>query len=153
MNNSVDFKHVSVYGAPEVSPGFLLWQVSTLWRSSIEAILKKQNLTHPQFVVLATVAWLTKDGNRVTQAAAGKMAGLDPNTMSQIVRGLETKKLIKRLKSADVRAKNPMLTAKGSEVLTKALPAVEKADAHFFKSIEQKELENILVIFQKLAIK
>lgn len=52
------------------------------------------NLTHPQFVVLATLGWLTRTGDRVTQAAVGKMAGLDPNTTSQILKGLEQKGLI-----------------------------------------------------------
>jgi DNA-binding MarR family transcriptional regulator len=152
MNNKIAFKHISVHDAPEQSPGFLLWQISISWRTAIESVLKPMNLTHPQFVVLATLGWLTQNGERVTQAAVGKMAKLDPNTISQILRGLELKKWIKRKQSADVRAKNPELTSKGAEFLAKALPAVEKADAQFFKKLNTQEVRNMMEIFEKLAM-
>jgi DNA-binding MarR family transcriptional regulator len=151
MSRNVEFKDISVHDVPEKSPGLLLWQVSTSWRSAIEAVLKPIGLTHPQFVVLATLGWLTRNGDRVTQAAVGKMAALDPNTISQILRGLESKKIVKRVTSADVRAKNPILTTKGSEMLVKALPAVEKADAQFFKVLNDRETESMINVFQKLA--
>jgi DNA-binding MarR family transcriptional regulator len=153
MNNKRDFKHLTVFDVPEQSPGFLLWHVSTSWRTAIEAVLKPLSLTHPQFVVLTSLWWLTKDGERVTQALIGKLAGLDPNTVSQILRGLEVKKLIKRVQSSDVRAKNPLLTAQGSEVLARALPAVESADILFFKKLTAQEIEVMVNIFQKLIIK
>lgn len=151
MSKNINFKEISVHSGPESSPGFLLWTVSTTWRSSIEAVLKQFDLTHPQFVVLATLGWLTKDGGLVTQAIIGKMAGLDPNTTSQIIKGLEQKELIKRQQSSDGRAKNPLLTRKGSETLVKALPAVEKQDTQFFDSLSAKEKQNLMVLFQKLV--
>lgn len=150
MIKRVDFKHISVHDTPEKSAGFLLWHVSTLWRSLIETVLKSLELTHPQFVVLATLAWLTKNDERISQTTLGKMAGLDPNTTSQILRGLEVKKLIRRVQSSDVRAKNPLLTIKGSQILIKALPAVELADAQFFKILTTEEVEVMIKIFQKL---
>lgn len=153
MKDPLDFKKLSVHETPERSPGFLLWHISTSWRSSIEATLKEMDLTHPQFVVLATLGWLTRQGDRVTQAAIGKMAGLDPNTASQVLRGLEQKELIKREQSPDGRAKNPLLTAKGSKVLMKALPAVEAKDADFFDTLTSDEMNHLLKIFQKLIKK
>lgn len=153
MSNAIEFKHISVHEGPEKSPGFLLWHISTSWRSSIEVVLKPLDLTHPQFVVLATLGWLTKNGERVTQAAVGKIAGLDPNTTSQIIRGLEAKKLIKRVPSSDPRAKNPSLTTKGSQLLIEALPAVEKADNKFFENLSTGETDVLIQIFQKLVIK
>jgi DNA-binding MarR family transcriptional regulator len=151
MNKSVNFKKISVHGAPERSPGFLLWHISTTWRSSIEATLKLMGLTHPQFVILASLGWLTRNQESITQAAIGKMAGLDPNTTSQILKGLEQKSLIRRGSSADARAKNPLLTAKGKEVLTRALPAVEAADALFFNSLTGAEMKSLLQLFHKLS--
>ena len=151
MRKKLDFKKISTHEAPERSPGFLLWHVSTSWRSFIEAVLKSLDLTHPQFVVLATTGWLTQHGDLVTQAAIGKMAGLDPNTTSQIVKGLEQKDLIKREPSSDGRAKNPLLTSLGGKVLAKALPAVEKADTEFFHALTANEMEWLIKIFQKLT--
>jgi DNA-binding MarR family transcriptional regulator len=150
MGKNLNFEEISIHDIPERSPGFLLWHISTSWRSSIEGILKPMDLTHPQFVVLATLGWLTRNGDRVSQAAIGKMAGLDPNTTSQIIKGLEHKDLIKREQSSDGRAKNPLLTSKGNAVLANALPAVEAADARFFDCLTSKEMKGMIGIFQKL---
>lgn len=147
-----NFNEISVHETPERSPGFLLWHISTAWRSSIEGVLKSMDLTHPQFVVLATLGWLTRNGDLVTQAAIGKMACLDPNTTSQIIRGLEHKNLIKREQSSDGRAKNPHITPKGHKILAKALPAVESADTQFFDGLTTKEMSSMINIFQKLTL-
>lgn len=147
----INFKKISVHEGPKQSPGFLLWHISTSWRSSIEAVLTALNLTHPQFVVLATTGWLTQNGELITQAAIGKMAGLDPNTASQIIKGLEQKGMINRVQSSDARAKNVSLTAKGSSTLNQALPAVEKADAQFFSLLRKNELNLLVESFQKLV--
>lgn len=146
-----DFKKISVHEGPKQSPGFLLWHISTSWRSAVEAVLKTFGLTHPQFVVLATTGWLTRNGDLITQVATGKMAGLDPNTNSQIIKGLEKKNLIQRTPSSDARAKNVSLTAKGSAALNQALPAVEQADGQFFKVLTKSETESLIALFQKIT--
>lgn len=151
MDKQLNFKEISVHETPGRSPGFLLWHISTSWRSSIEVVLKALDLTHPQFVVLATLGWLTRNGDLVTQATVGKMACLDPNTTSQIIKGLEQKELVKREQSSDGRAKNPLLTPKGNKTLAKALPAVEAADAQFFEKLTSNEMSCMINIFQKLS--
>jgi MarR family transcriptional regulator, organic hydroperoxide resistance regulator len=148
--NSVDFSKISKHEGAEDSPGFLLWRASTLWRREIESALKPHNLTHPQFVILATTAWLTRNGEKVSQAAVGKQAGLDPNTTSQILRSLLTKKLIKKEQLTDERTKHPLLTEKGSQTLKKALPAVENVDSDFFSKAGVKK-KDLLQCLQKLA--
>lgn len=147
----IDFEKISVHEGPKESPGFLLWQISTAWRRSIEAVLKPFDLTHPQFVILATTGWLTKKGDPATQIAVGKMAGLDPNTTSQIIKGLEKKELVKRAPSSDGRAKNVSLTREGSHLLSKALPTVEKADGAFFSTLTPKKLECWIQLTQRLS--
>lgn len=151
--SNVNFNEISAFENPGRSPGFLLWHISTAWRGSIERALRPIGLTHPQFVILATLGWLTRKGDRVTQALIGKMAGLDPNTVSQVIRGLEQKKLVMREKSSDGRAKNPSLTTKGSSILKKAMPAVETKDAEFFHNLTVEERECMMNIFQKLLPK
>lgn len=150
MSERPNFKEISVYEGPKQSPGFLLWHISTSWRSSIEAALKTFGLTHPQFVILATTGWLTRSGDLTTQATIGKMAGLDPNTTSQIIKGLEQKEFIKRDKSSDGRAKNVSLTSQGTAILGRAMPAVENTDAKFFSILTEQEANNLLRMFQKL---
>lgn len=145
----VNFKEISIHDTPEVSPGFLLWRASTLWRRAIEDVLKPLGLTHPQFVILAVVGWMTKEGDQVSQAVIAREAGLDPNTTSQILRGLQEKKLIERSSSLDQRSKSPSLTERGAQLLAKALPTVEGADHLFFKSRKLKK--GALEVLQKLA--
>lgn len=146
----VNFKEISAHETPGQSPGFLLWQVSTTWRGSIELMLQSIQLTHPQFVILATLGWLTRNADPISQAALGKMANLDPNTVSQILKTLEKKGLIFKKPSSDARAKNPLLTSKGASLLKKALPLVEKKDAEFFQKLSSKEMTSLLYLFQKL---
>jgi MarR family transcriptional regulator, organic hydroperoxide resistance regulator len=100
---------------------------------------------------MAAAAWLTKDGHDATQIMISSMTRLDPNTISQILRVLEKKKLIQRTTSADPRAKNVALTDQGSRVLSHALPAVEQADAAYFSPLNYEELQQLVSIFQKLA--
>lgn len=152
MSKVVDFKKISHHETPEESIGYLLWRVSTHWRSSIEKKLRELDLTHPQFVVLAVLGWLTQKGDKVSQAEIGRTAGLDPNTASQILRGLEAKKLIQRNRLSDERAKNPILTDFGRAILVKALPAVEKADEKFFSKLSQNEINLLVKFFQKLMV-
>src|SRR3990167_2798302 len=144
MSENLNFKKISVHEGPKQSPGFLLWHISTSWRSRIETVLKTFGLTHPQFVVLATIGWLTKTGDSVTQIAIGKMAGLDPNTTSQILKGLEIKELIKRTQSVDGRAKNASLTKKGLTTLNQSLPSVEEADAQFFHALPKGKMTTLI---------
>lgn len=146
----LDFKKISAFLTPEQSPGFLLWRASTLWRRSIERVLKPLHLTHPQFVILATTEWLTKAGQQVSQASIGRHVGLDPNTISQILSGLEKKEWIERIRSPDDRSKYPSLTPLGKKVLAKALPAVEKADAKFFAACSLQD-SKVVEILQKLS--
>ncbi|MCH9620607.1 MAG: hypothetical protein S4CHLAM20_00070 [Chlamydiia bacterium] len=150
MTKQVDFDEISLHDSPEKSLGFLLWQISTSWRSSIEATLKDLDLTHPQFVILATLGWLTRNGDPITQSSLGIMANIDPNTVSQIIKGLENKKLIIRKKSDDGRIKNPFLTKKGSLLVEKSLPRVEEKDSLFFNHLSQTDLNHLTRIFQKL---
>lgn len=151
--NTSPFEKLSIFKTPKESPDYLLWHVSISWRARIENALKPLDLTHPQFVVLATTAWLTRKGDHSSQIDISKAAGLDPNTTSQILRGLESKNFIKRTRFLNERSKNPALTALGSDVLAQALPAVEKSDAHFFQSLTSKELDELVSIFQKITNK
>ncbi len=147
---TIDFKKISLFKTPEESPGYLLWRVSTQWRSAIETVLAPLNLTHPQFVVLASLSWLTRKGENVSQILIGRSSGLDPNTTSQILRGLEKKGLIVRKQKVDERSKNPLLTPEGAEILKQALPAVENADKTFFSALTQDEQKQAVSSFQKL---
>ena len=123
-------------------------RVYNKWHSIIKKELKKMNLTHPQFVVLASLAYLSQNGNEITQIMISKLAGIDVMTVSQILNLLEKNDFVKRKEhSKDTRAKAVILSKKGEEVLQKAVPLVEQIDEIFFKKLDtdEKQFKHFLV--------
>lgn len=115
-------------------------RVYNKWHSIIKKELKKMNLTHPQFVVLASLAYLSQNGNEVTQIMISKLSGIDVMTVSQILGLLEKHDFVKRKEhSRDTRAKAVILNKKGEEVLQKAVPLVEQIDEVFFGKLDKDE--------------
>ena len=115
-------------------------RVYNKWHSMIKKELKKMNLTHPQFVVLASLAYLSQDSNEVTQVMISKLSGIDVMTVSQILNLLEKNDFVKRKEhSRDTRAKAVILNKKGEEALQKAVPLVEQIDEIFFEKLDTDE--------------
>ena len=149
----VEWNQVSAFTGPEASPGFLLWKVSTQWRRKIETALETLDLTHPQFVLLAGVSWLTRNGNRVTQVELAKHCGTDITMTSQVLRLLEKKGLLNRERQGnDERSKFPRVTELGGELIEKAIPLVESIDRQFFGTLGE-ELQACVSILQHLGKK
>ena len=122
-------------------------RVYNKWHSMIKKELKKMNLTHPQFVVLASLAYLSQDSDEVTQVMISKLSGIDVMTVSQILNLLEKNDFVKRKEhSRDTRAKAVILNKKGEEVLQKAVPLVEQIDEIFFEKldIDEKQFKHFL---------
>ena len=95
MKNNINWKK-SVFDGAKQSPGLLLWQVSTAWRRKIEEALRPHDLTHVQFVLIASTGWLSKDGKLVSQIDLARHGKLDVNMTSQVIRALERRGLIVR---------------------------------------------------------
>ena len=124
----------------EKSTGLLFMRVYNKWHSMIKKELKKMNLTHPQFVVLASLAYLLQDSDEVTQVMISKLSGIDVMTVSQILSLLEKHDFVKRKEhSRDTRAKAVILNKKGEEILQKAVPLIEQIDEIFFKKLDTDE--------------
>jgi DNA-binding MarR family transcriptional regulator len=134
---------IRAHPASEENPGFLLWQVSTLWSKFTTAALKPLGLTHPQFVILASLDWLK--GKGASQEEIERQVVLDPKTTSHLLRSLQVKKLIEPNEK-----KHYLLTTAGEERLAQALPVVQDVDTAFFASIDLKN-SKIVPTFQTLA--
>ncbi len=117
----------------EDSSGFLLWQVTNLWQREIKKALEEYDLTHSQFVLLASTLWLSKKSESVTQIVLSSHTKIDPMTTSTVLRTLQAKGLLSRQEHAtDTRAKTVALTEKGVEMTQKAVKTVEQFDKQFF---------------------
>jgi DNA-binding MarR family transcriptional regulator len=135
---------------PDDSPGFLLWHVTLRWQRDIAAALAPLDLTHVQFVLLATTWWLNSRGEDPNQLSLARQAGVDVKMTSQVLRKLETKGLIRRdVDTADTRAKRLRVTGRGAELAVQALAVVESADAKFFQPIP--DLRALLALLRPLA--
>lgn len=126
------------------SPGFLLWRISNAWQQRQRAALQPLGLTHVQFVLLASLVWLTRQGVTVTQSDLAEQAQTDPMMTSQVVRTLEARGLLTRATSAeDRRARVLMPTAAGATLAASAITVVEAVDAECFADADAACLQGI----------
>ncbi|WP_327004278.1 MarR family transcriptional regulator [Dactylosporangium sp. NBC_01737] len=122
---------------PEESPGFLLWHVTLRWQRDIAAALGPLDLTHVQFVLLASAWWLNQAGEAPNQLTLARHAGTDVKMTSQVLRKLEDKGLIERtVDPADTRARRLKVTERGAALAQQAVQVVEAADAAFFRGTD-----------------
>lgn len=126
----------------EESSGFLLWQVTNLWQREIKKALEQYGLTHSQFVLMASIHWLSLQKQEVTQIVLSAHTKIDPMTTSTVLRTLQQKGLIERREhTTDTRAKTVALTEEGKETVKKAVVTVEEFDTSFFSSLDGKASE------------
>lgn len=127
-NNTFSFEKA------EDSSGFLLWQVTNLWQREIKKALQPYNLTHSQFVLLASIHWMELNRQEVTQIVLSAHTKIDPMTTSTVLKTLQKKELVKRQEhKTDTRAKTVVLTEKGRSLTKQAVVTVENFDREFFK--------------------
>jgi DNA-binding MarR family transcriptional regulator len=130
---NIPWQNISEFKGPEDSPGFKLWRITMEWRRRIEAALNPLKLTHTQFVLLANIGWLTRNGDTVTQIQLARHCGTNITMTSQVLRSFERRGLIeRRARPNDDRAKHPHITPAGAALVAQAIPLVEAIDRQFF---------------------
>ena len=130
------------------STGLLFIRTYHKWHGLIKNELKTIDLTHPQFVVLTTLAALLRQQEWVSQTDIARFSDMDVMTVSQIIRLLVKKGLIMReVHPKDSRANIILLTDTGLQKVNQALPLVEGIDQAFFGKLENKtEILNQLLM-------
>lgn len=130
------------------STGLLFIRTYHKWHGLIKNKLRTIDLTHPQFVVLTTLAALLRQQEWVSQTDIARFSDMDVMTVSQIIRLLIKKELIMReVHPKDSRANIILLTDTGLQKVNQALPLVEGIDQAFFGKLEDKtEILNQLLI-------
>ena len=130
------------------STGLLFIRTYHKWHGLIKNKLRTIDLTHPQFVVLTTLAALLRQQEWVSQTDIARFSDMDVMTVSQIIRLLVKKRLIMReVHPKDSRANIILLTDTGLQKVNQALPLVEGIDQAFFGKLENKtEILNQLLM-------
>jgi DNA-binding MarR family transcriptional regulator len=137
------------FDRPKDSPGFLLWQTTLVWQRQIKRALEPYDISHPQFVIIATLLWFEAHNYETTQILIINWTKLDKMTVSQSLKKLSALGYVKRVEhEVDTRAKSVSLTKKGKDMVRILVPIVECIDNRFFgklPSSEQKDLINIML--------
>ena len=137
---TIDWGRRSRFAGPWQSPGFLLWQVTHEWQRQINRSLEDLELTQMQFVLLAGIGWLAREGERVSQQALADFCRIGRMQVSQVARLLERKRLVTRARDpGDARALVLALTKSGEQRLAAGLERVESEDAAFFAKRSRPE--------------
>ncbi|WP_194906608.1 MarR family winged helix-turn-helix transcriptional regulator [Catenulispora rubra] len=118
---------------PLASPGFWLHHAALTWRARMETALGPFDLTHTQFMLLATTGWLEGTAGPPTQAQVAEHAGCDRQMTSRVVRTLQGRGLIARDNDrSDARALRLTLTSEGRVLARQAIQAVRDLDTRMF---------------------
>ena len=137
----------------ELSPGFLLWKVTSQWRWLVETELAKIGITYQQFILLANLIRTTKNNAGITQIKLAQHCGTDITMTSQVLRSLERKGYVKRHQSKDdARSKFSRVTKSGTALIEQAIPLVEAIDKQFFNALET-DIKKYIEMQQKLLCK
>jgi len=79
------------FSGPSESPGLLLWRTTMRWQRVMTAALAPLDLTHVQFVLLASAMWLGRNGEPPNQVQLAAQAGTEVKMTSDVVARLEAK--------------------------------------------------------------
>ena len=124
------------FTSPAASPGVLLWQAVNRWQRGQRRALRDSGLSHLQVMLLASVTALSEHDEPVTQVMLSRHARIDAMTTSQVVRTLESKKLVRRAAHpSDSRAFALRPTAAGRRTARQLIHLVERADQEFFSAL------------------
>jgi MarR family transcriptional regulator, organic hydroperoxide resistance regulator len=97
------------------------------WRVAVDRAVAPLGLTHAQYVLLASLYGLERDGRRPTQRELADHTGLEPLYTSKLARALDADGLIRRDRDpVDTRAVRLALTERGREVVQPAITEVSK---------------------------
>lgn len=139
------------FAKPDDSPGFLLWQATTLWQRLIKAALEPYQVTHAQFVLLALTLWHQEHDQQPTQTTLIQYSKLDKMTVSKSLKKLVDQDYIRRVEhQQDSRAKAVYLTEVGRELTQRLVPIVEAVDQQYFSGIDKESNTVLLTLLQNL---
>jgi DNA-binding MarR family transcriptional regulator len=133
--------------------GYTLMHAAQTWRTEATTALAPYELTVPQFlVVMALFRQARHDWAPLTQVDVGVRLGMDANTTSQIVRGLERRGILtRRTHPVDARAHALTLTADGSERAAAASVAARAFNDVYFGVISADQLKALGATLETLS--
>jgi DNA-binding MarR family transcriptional regulator len=117
-----------------MSPGFWLHHAALAWKQLFDRRLRPLELTPTQFMLLASVGWLTATtGQPPTQQQAADHAGADRMMTSKVVQALAERGFVAREPDADdARVKRLRLTDRGQALVRAGIRIAVDLDEEIF---------------------
>ncbi|HEY1531029.1 MAG TPA: MarR family transcriptional regulator [Galbitalea sp.] len=133
--------------------GYALMHAAQTWRTEATAVLKPHGLTVPQFlVVMALYRQARHDWSPLRQSEVATRLGMDANTTSQVVRGLERRGILTRQPHPeDARARVLTLTPAGLETAKAASAHARVLNDTYFSAISADQLASLGQILDTLS--
>lgn len=142
----------SRYGKAEASPGFLFWKTFNKWSRRLRIELDQLGLTQVQYSILAALNYLASAKDHISQQDISDQLSMDKMMISDVVRSLEGKKMVVRKPNPhDGRSFSLSLTTKAKELLSKAVPVVEKTDELFFAALSPGQRKALIEALIQLS--
>lgn len=122
--------------------GYALMQAANAWRAELADALAPLSVTPPQFFVLAALLHAqTHDRPGPTQKELSARTGIDVNTTSQVLRGLERRGLVRRAPHpSDSRAVALSLTDAGLELARLSTREGRALNRRYFAAVDGQSL-------------
>ncbi|MEV2213810.1 MarR family transcriptional regulator [Streptomyces sp. NPDC050997] len=108
------------------TPGYLVWRLANKWRTAVDQALAPLNLTHAQYVLLASLSGMERSGRQPSQRELADHTGLEALYVSKLARSLEAAGLVGRTRDTeDTRVVRLALTGEGRVAVRPAIDAVQ----------------------------
>lgn len=125
----------------------LMWQVIRQLSKSKKQILDQFELTCSQFEILSAVYQLSAGKEEVIQISLSEKTQIDPMTTSTILRNLEKKGLITRMRGLiNTRTVIVRITNEGEKLYTKAFSKISETTELIYQNTNEKLLTSQLLI-------
>jgi DNA-binding MarR family transcriptional regulator len=129
-------------------PGFLLRRAHQISAALFEDACRELELTPAQFGVLTVLQAHPGLG----QSSLARALGFDKVTVLRVLRGLETRRLVRRVPAAENRRNvSVTLTPQGVELLRRAQQPAEKAYRRLMAPLNREQQEQLLQLLQLLT--
>lgn len=139
-------QHHSLDDLPGGGLGHALLDAAAAWRAELADALAPLGVTPPQFLVLAALLHRhSRNRPPLIQRDLAERTGMDVNTVSQVVRGLEGRGLVERARHPeDTRAVVLGLTPAGLDLSREAAREARALNRRYFAGVDAAHLHGVL---------
>ena len=137
--------------------GLLIWKNSNLWQSCLRKILKINNISLNEFLILKSIYILSLKKNNIYQIEIAEFVGLNTSVASVIFKLLESKRYITRVMVEDNRKKIIKMMNNGNNLYEKINPLIEEEEYKIFNKLNNESFNFTnslkLILGKKIRIK